>query len=291
MSAGFVLARKFIVAVLMAAGLAATASQSVADEAPGPGYGRGPGMMGGNAPRYDTGIPPAGGYGPGYGMGSGRMHGYGYGMGPGAPGGYGPGYGRGMPGYGYGMGPGMMGGYGPGYGMGPGMMGGYGYGMGPEMMGGYGPGYGMGPGMMGGYGYGMGQGMTGGYGPGYGMGPGMMGGYGRGMGPGMGYGAFYGLDLTDEQRAKIDQIHEDVQKRNYATAERTAEAFSKLRNLLASGKRDRKAMAAAYKQVSDLRYERLQARLDAQDRLEAVLNNDQREQLRRWRPWGCGASD
>jgi Spy/CpxP family protein refolding chaperone len=84
----------------------------------GPGYGMGPGMMGG--------------YGPGYGMGSGMMGGYG--MGPGMMGGYGPGYG---------MGPGMMG-----YGMGPGMMG---YGMGPGMMGGYGPGYGMGPGMMGGW--------------------------------------------------------------------------------------------------------------------------------------------
>ena len=47
----------------------------------GPGYGMGPGMMGG-------------GYGPGYGMGPGMMGG-----------GYGPGYG---------MGPGMMGGYGPG---------------------------------------------------------------------------------------------------------------------------------------------------------------------------------
>ena len=47
-------------------------------------------------------------YGPGYGMGPGMMGGYGpgYGMGPGMMGGYGPGYG---------MGPGMMGGYGPGY--------------------------------------------------------------------------------------------------------------------------------------------------------------------------------
>jgi Spy/CpxP family protein refolding chaperone len=61
------------------------------------------------------------GYGPGYGMGPGMMGGYGYGMGPGMMGGYGPGGG-----YGYGTGPGMMGGYGGGYGMGPGMMWGYG---------------------------------------------------------------------------------------------------------------------------------------------------------------------
>lgn len=77
----------------------------------GPGYGMGPGMMGG------------GGYGGWYcpycgqQMGPGMTGGYGYGMGPGM---MGPGM------MGRGMGPGMMG---PGYGMGPGMMGpGYGYG-------------------------------------------------------------------------------------------------------------------------------------------------------------------
>jgi Spy/CpxP family protein refolding chaperone len=47
--------------------------------------------------------PPQGGYGPGYGMGPGMMGGYGYGMGPGQMGGYNAEYG---------MGPGMMGGYG-----------------------------------------------------------------------------------------------------------------------------------------------------------------------------------
>jgi Spy/CpxP family protein refolding chaperone len=61
----------------------------------------GPGMMGGYGPG-DC------GYGPGYGMGPGMMGGGmgGYGMGSGMMGGYGPG--------GYGMGPGMMGGNGPG---------------------------------------------------------------------------------------------------------------------------------------------------------------------------------
>lgn len=70
--------------------------------------------------------------GPGYGMGPGMMGGGGYG------GWHCPYCGQHMgPGGGYGMGPGMMG---PGYGMGPGMMG---PGMGPGMMGpGYGGQYG-----------------------------------------------------------------------------------------------------------------------------------------------------
>jgi hypothetical protein len=89
----------------------------------GPGYGMGPGMMGGWG--YGGWYCPYGGQysGPGRGYG-------GYGM---APWMMGPGYG-----YGYGMGPGMMGpGYGHGYGMGPWMM--HPYGMG------YGYGYGYGP--------------------------------------------------------------------------------------------------------------------------------------------------
>src|SRR5674476_1691787 len=76
----------------------------------GPGWGMGPGMMGGYGGQGWGGR--MGGYGPGYGMGPGMM------------GGYGPGWG------------GHMGGYGPGYGMGPGMMGGYGQGRGGHM-GGY----------------------------------------------------------------------------------------------------------------------------------------------------------
>lgn len=99
-------ARKALVALIAGVGLAAVAApgfaQSGTDYPPmmggyGPGYGMGPGMMGGY------------GYGPGYGMGPGMMRGYGPG---------------------YGMGPGMMRGYGMGYGMGPGMTGGcggYGY--------------------------------------------------------------------------------------------------------------------------------------------------------------------
>jgi hypothetical protein len=84
----------------------------------GPGYGMGPGMMGGwgyggwYCPYRGQYSGPGGGYG-GYGMGPGMMgpsYGYGYGMGPGMMGG--PGYG------GYGMGPWMMHPYGMGYGYG-----------------------------------------------------------------------------------------------------------------------------------------------------------------------------
>jgi len=166
--------RKQTLAALVGAALIGAASMATAQQPGGmmgaqgsgtgmmsePGAGASPGMMG---TQSGAAAPTSGNPCPGYGMGPGMMGGGGFGMGPGmmGGGGYGMGPGMMMGGGGYGMGPGMMGG--GGYGMGPGMMmGGGGYGMGPGMMGG--GGYGMGPGMMGGGGYGMGPGMMG-YGP------------------------------------------------------------------------------------------------------------------------------
>ena len=202
----------------------------------------------------------------GYGMGPGMMGGYGPGSSAGPATGtpapnFGPGTSRG---HGYGMGPGMMGGYGPGYGMGPGMMGGYG------------PGYGMGPGMMGG-------GMMGGMMGGYGMGPGMM---GPGMmGGGMGYGMLYQLNLSPDQWNKVNAIHEDLAKKNWDLAGKTQEEAFKLRNLMAAEKRDRSAITGQYKKLQDLRLQGFQARLEAQEKIDATLTKEQKGQIRRFAPW------
>jgi Spy/CpxP family protein refolding chaperone len=178
-------------------------------------------------------------------------------------------------------------GYGPGYGMGPGMMGGYGPGRG----GGYGPGYGMGPGMMGGYGPGGGGG---GYGPGYGMGPGMMGGgmMGGGMGPGMmggGMGALWRLDLSDTQRQQVLKIQDELRRKNWEILGQQQDEQAKLRDAyFASGKRDRAAIVAAYKRIGDLRVQRIENSLDAAEKIEGVLTQQQRDQLKRWGPWWMG---
>jgi len=184
------------------------------------------------------------------------------------------------------------GGYGPGSGMGPGMMGGYGPGqhMAPGMMGGYGPGYGMGPGMMGGYGpgYGMGPGMMGGYGPGYGMGPGMMGGYSPGMMGGMmgpGYGVLGQLNLTPEQWDKVNAIYQQLAKKQWELTGKIREDAFKLRELMMSEKRDRTAINNQYKKLQDVRQQRFQAQIDAQDKVDGVLTGEQKEQLRRFRGW------
>lgn len=183
--------------------------------------------------------------------------------------------------YGYGMGPGMMGGWCPGCGMVPGMMG-------PGMMGGWGMGSGMmdgrsmGPGMMGmgrnmmwddwddwddrhmGRGM-MGRGM---------MGPGMMGGYGYGP----------ALDLTEQQQAKIAQIQEDFRKKQWDLAAKTDAEYAKLNEIYYSGKRDPAVIDSQYKKIYDLRRQLVQASLDAQNRIDAVLTKEQQERLRGYGP-------
>ncbi len=160
---------------------------------------------------------------------------------------------------GYGPGPGMMGGPGSGYGMGPGMGSDMGPGMGP----------GTGPGM--------------GYGPrGYGPGP-----YGGG-GPGMGSGAeraFDALGLTDAQRAEANRIRDELRRKNWDLLGKAQDEQAKLRDLYAADKLDRPAIGAAYRRLAELRLQRLENTLEAQEKLETILTPEQRKQLRRWGPW------
>jgi Spy/CpxP family protein refolding chaperone len=155
----------------------------------------------------------------------------------------------------YGMGPG--GGYGPGAGMGPGMMGGYGggYGMGPGMMG---------PGMMGG---------------GFGMGPGMMGGYG-------GYG--YGLDLSDEQRAKIGEAQQEFAQKHWELMGRMHQQGGPMSYAFGPGAIDEKAARKAYEAMADAQKQMFELSLQTRKKIDAVLTPEQREQMQRgWRGRGA----
>lgn len=136
---------------------------------------------------------------------------------------------------------------------------GQGYGMGPGMMGGgYGPGYGMGPGMMGGYG------------PGQGMGPGMMGG---GYGPG-----YAALNLTDEQRKKIDAIQEEVWSKQGELMGRMHAQSYRMHDF---DKADDAAARKAFDEMATAHKQMFETRLEARKRIDAVLTPEQRKQLGR----------
>ena len=175
-------------------------------------------------------------------------------------------------------GPGAMAAYHSAYG--PGMMGGGGGDHGPCMMAGFGGGYG--PGMMAGFGGGYGPGMMGGFGGGYG--PGMMGGFGAGYGPGMmaGFGGgswmvgsnrgAYSSALNDAQVKRIRAIEKATFDRQWALAAKMHDlAFV---NVPASGgsRIDVDALMKQATALSNLRLQMLRNRLEAQQKIDAVLD-------------------
>lgn len=133
----------------------------------------------------------------------------------------------------------------------------------------------MGPGMMG-HGYGM-------------MGPGMMGqgmmGYGM-MGPGMmrGYGPMWLPDLKEDQQKKVSAIFEELHKKRWDLMTKMQGDYAKLRELYAADKRDPAAIGNQYKKISDLRRQIVELSVDASNRMEAVLNKEQKERLRSYGP-------
>jgi len=137
-------------------------------------------------------------------------------------------------------------------------------------------GNGPGPGMMGG-GYGAGM-------MGYGAGPGMMHGYGMGMGMGPGAmmpGGWAGsLDLTDDQRTKINQIQDQARKRLWALMGSMMDQQATLRDLYQAPKRDDAAIDETHKAIGALRQKMTDASLDARKRVEAVLTRKQLDKLR-----------
>ncbi|MBX3592582.1 MAG: Spy/CpxP family protein refolding chaperone [Burkholderiaceae bacterium] len=157
--------------------------------------------------------------------------------------------------------------------MGPGgpMMGGPG--AGPR--GGYGPWQGMGGGMMGGCGYGPGMGFGGM------MGPGMMGGGMMGVaGP-----ALAALGLDEAQRNEVVKIGDELRKKRWAVAGQMQDEMARIRDAAWSGKRDRAAILAAHKRMSELGQQQLESSLDAAERIDKVLTPEQRQQLGRIGPW------
>jgi Spy/CpxP family protein refolding chaperone len=145
----------------------------------------------------------------------------------------------------------------PGYGM---MGGGMGYGTGMGMMGG---GMGPGMGMMGGMGPGMGGGMDG-------FGPGMM-----GMGP------MAMLDLSDAQTAQLQKIQAEFMKAQRPLMRRIWDEKKQLWDLRNAEKPDPAAVGKAYSRLADMQRQALEAHIDAENKMAAVLTKEQQAQMRR----------
>lgn len=145
--------------------------------------------------------------------------------------------------------------------------------------------------------YGMGSGTMRGSGAVYGRAAGrqygMMGPYGPGipgagpsMGPDMGGGAYAMLpwllvDLTPEQVQKIALLLNDPDSRNRALMQQRWEAQANLTRFYGTEKRDWNAIRAASVTVFDLQRQQLDAAIDLQQKIDALLTDSQRQELAR----------
>lgn len=140
------------------------------------------------------------------------------------------------------------------------------------------PGYGMMGPMMGGMGYGMGMGMMGGMGPGMGMMGDGMGGFGPGM---MGMGPMAMLDLSDAQTAQLQKIQAEFMKAQRPLMRRIWDEKKKFWDLMKAEKPDPAAIGKAYGRLADLQRQALEAHVDAENKMAAVLTKEQQAQMRR----------
>jgi hypothetical protein len=121
-------------------------------------------------------------------------------------------------------------------------------------------------------GQGMGPGNQGTIGPGLGpRGPGMMAGPMAGSPMAM-LGAIGALDLNKEQRSKYDAINQDLNKRMQEITDRMNAESEKLRKL-------QKEQMSIGRTLNDLRGHMLQANMDAANRAEELLTDEQRQTL------------
>lgn len=150
--------------------------------------------------------------------------------------------------------------------------------------------------------YGMRSGMTGGdegYG-GRGMGPGMMRGEGQGRGdgmqpgmmhdPGMGKGMMGGgmmgghdlniPDLTNEQRAQIAEIQQELHRKQSALMGQVHEQGRQSGGGMHGGPLDEQAARKHYDAMSAIHKQMFENSLEARKRIDSLLTPQQREQLR-----------
>jgi Spy/CpxP family protein refolding chaperone len=109
-----------------------------------------------------------------------------------------------------------------------------------------------------------------------------------GMGPGMGMGPVWMLDLTEEQRGKIQKIQDDTRRKNWDTWGKIMDEQAKLRDLYAGETVDAKKVGAVYGGIAKLHQQVIEASVEAHNRVQAVLTGEQKEQLKQWSRGGMG---
>lgn len=105
---------------------------------------------------------------------------------------------------------------------------------------------------------------------------------GDGMDQGvMGHWGVEGLDLTDEQRAKIAEIRRELSRKQGALMGQMHASGAHPREGYRDGQYDEMAVRKRYEAMAGLRQQMFENRLEARKRMDSVLTPQQREQLNR----------
>lgn len=125
--------------------------------------------------------------------------------------------------------------------------------------------------------------------PGGGM-HGMMGGEGPMTGettPSVGKGparphfhALWQLDLSDEQRNKVNAVHDELHKKHLELMGRMHDQQTRLRDLYGVEPYDARKIGAAYGEMGNLRAQMVEAEVDALNRGVALLNPEQKARFK-----------
>lgn len=134
-------------------------------------------------------------------------------------------------------------------------------------------------------------GMMGGHMGGMMSGPasGMMGGHMSGMMGGHNSGMMLGspqmnllksLDLSSEQRAKVNKLSDTLRHNNWASMGLIMDEAAKLRDLYGADKRDPSAIGKVYQKIFDIQRQIIETTIDTQNRVDEILTPAQRTQLK-----------
>lgn len=100
----------------------------------------------------------------------------------------------------------------------------------------------------------------------------------------------WNLDLDAGQRSKIRGIQRELRGKAFALDDKIEDTSDKLFDLYRADNRDPKAIGKVYDEIFKVRREKIELMIDYGNKIEAVLSDDQRKQMKKFRfnpRWGA----
>lgn len=88
------------------------------------------------------------------------------------------------------------------------------------------------------------------------------------------------LDLSEEQRSKINKLSDELRHKNWAAMGLIVDESARLRDLYEADKPDPKAIGNEYQKIFDLKRQMIEAMVDTQNHVEELLTPEQLNQLK-----------